>query len=138
MPTVAETLYVTCMTTATDTNLATEADLQAITDPRERIRVASATLQAALLRAEPHRAPRNAAALQLAVHGDPVSGEPVKQVQLWRDIMRISRSRWTWMTENADQTDSTRVGSFPDPWAVLREHAPIVSECDEVAGYAQK
>lgn len=127
------------MTTATDEKLATEAELLAITDPRERIRRASATLQAAQQRAEPHRAPRNAAALQLAHYGDPAhDGEPVRAVALWRDAMQMSRSRWTWMMENADRTESTMIGDFDDPWAVLAEHAPIVTECDKVADYAQR
>jgi hypothetical protein len=127
------------MTTATDDKLATQAELTAISDPRERIRQASATLQAALARAEPHRAPRNAAALQLAHCGDPTQGNaPVKAVALWRDAMQMSRSRWTWMLQEADLTDSTMIGTFDDPWAVLREHAPIVTECDRVAEYARE
>lgn len=129
------------MTTAIaeQTQLLTEQALRSIEDPRERIRQSSANLKAALERAEPHRTPRNAAALQLALHGDPTKGgEAVKAVALWRDAMQMSRSRWTWMLENADRTDSTMVGHFDDPWAVLREHAPIVTECDKVAGYSQE
>lgn len=119
--------------------LMTEQALRGIEDPRERIRQSSATLKAALERAEPHRAPRNAAALQLVLHGDPTNeGRKVKAVAVWRDAMRISRSRWTWMVENADATESTRIGAFDDPWAALHEHAPIVTECDKVASYAQE
>lgn len=77
-------------------HLTDEATLRAITDPRERLRQATATANQAKELAHPHRVRRNAAAILMLRTGQ------VHAVEVWDQTIGLSRTRWNRVTADAN------------------------------------
>lgn len=106
--------------------LTTAEELEAITDPVERLRAAADVTRRAEAIAEAHRTRRNEAALQLYAEG---SGGRGSGVEVWRDTLDISRTVWQRVLEGRD-SGRIAVGTFADPREVAVTEARITAEHD--------
>jgi hypothetical protein len=88
--------------TATIEQLATAAELAAITDPTERLTAAGEVAERAAALSDEHRYLRDAAALRLY---ELTGGEERKYgagVVVWRDVIDVSKSRWRSILDEVD------------------------------------
>lgn len=119
------------MTTTLVDKLLTAKELADIADPKERLRKAAETAKKAAELAEPHRIRRNEAALQLYYDGG------VTAVEVWRDVMDISRALWNRLLEKAEKGEVKR-GTYKDPRAVAADESRKTAAYDELVKQAQQ
>jgi hypothetical protein len=99
--------------------------VQRATDPKEKLRRVAELIETAETQMEIHRLRRNAAAVVLyrrtnaeaAAEGLPSTSWPMQPAEMWRDTMRVSRSLWH---KVADEADPARLGELHEELAALR------------------
>lgn len=101
---VAKSMYAAAMTATTAEKPADLASVRRLGDPREKLRRTAQVIEETEREIEPHRLRRNAAAVIMFRRGQDVGTgeEPMQPAAMWRDTIRVSRSLWHKIMDEAD------------------------------------